>query len=93
MSNPSTSAEPGKGGVSRVLILGANADDPMWVICSVSLPSDVRPAAMDGRRYRDWDEVTEWVRRQTGETRVSLLPIAAAAWRIDSGDPRLRAQP
>ena len=75
------------GGVWRVLILDASPDDPMWLICSVTLSSDIRPALMDGRRYRDWDQVVGWVRTQVSAD-VSLTPIAAAGWRIDEGEPR-----
>jgi hypothetical protein len=86
MSHPSTS-DPLGGGPWRVLILDASPDDPMWLIATVSLPNDVRPAHMDGRRYRDWEQVTDWVTAQVGP-HVSLTPISAVAWRIDEGEPR-----
>ncbi len=50
MDSVPASPQAGNGGIWRMLILDANPDDPMWIICSVSLDSDVRPAAMEGRR-------------------------------------------
>jgi hypothetical protein len=68
----------------RILILDVSADDPKWLLCSVTIPSDVRPAVMDGRRYTGWAEAVEWVRNQVGGP-VALVPIAAMAWRVDEG--------
>jgi hypothetical protein len=89
MSHPSTPS-PFSGGVWRVLVLDSSPDDPLWMIATVTLPSDVRPAEMEpgGRRYRNWEAVTEWVRAQVGE-HVSLVPLTAVAWRIDEGEPRV----
>jgi hypothetical protein len=75
------------GGPWRVLILDASPADPKWLLATISLPSDVRPAVMDGPRYTGWAEVAEWVRHQAGGN-VSLVPIAATAWRVDEGGPR-----
>ena len=89
MNNPATT--PSAGGPWRVLILDSSPDDPMWLLATVTLPSDVRPAAVDraSGRYRDWDEVTAWVREQVaGAGPVSLVPVSAVAWRIDEGEPR-----
>jgi len=85
-TNPSATPAPGAAGPWRVLILDSSPDDPMWMLCTVTLPSDVRPAAMDlaNGQYRDWPEVTEWVRAQVG-SRVALVPISAVAWRVDEG--------
>jgi hypothetical protein len=71
----------------RVLVLDASPGDPKWLLCTVTMPSDIRPAVMEGSRYADWPEVTEWVRSQAGG-RVSLVPIGATAWRVDEGNPR-----
>jgi hypothetical protein len=68
----------------RILILDASAEDSKWLLCSVALPSDVRPAVMAGRRYTGWAETVEWVRHQVGGP-VALVPIAATAWRVDEG--------
>jgi hypothetical protein len=86
MSDSATTIPPGNG-PWRVLILDTSGDDPKWLLCTITLASDVRTAVMDGRRYRDWPAVTEWVRGQAGRP-VSLVPIAAMAWRIDEGQPR-----
>lgn len=77
---------PAGSGPWRILILDTSADDPKWVLCTVSVPSDVRPAVMEpgGRRYADWEAVTEWVRGQVGR-QVSLVPVATMAWRVDEG--------
>jgi len=72
------------GGPWRVLILDSSPGDPKWLLCTVTLPSDVRPAAVDpgNGRYRDWADVVEWVGRQVGAG-VSLVPVSAVAWRVD----------
>lgn len=71
------------GGPWRVLILDTDPDNPVWVIATVSTPSDVRAAAMEpgGRRYADWPQVTAWVRVQVG-SQVQLTPASAMVWRI-----------
>ena len=66
----------------RLLILDSSPDDPKWLLATVTLPSDVRPAVMQGRRYSDWPEVTDWVGRQVG-AKPSLVPISAVVWRVD----------
>ena len=74
----------GRPGPWRILILDASPDDPMWLIATVTLDSDVRPAAMDGPRYRDWPAVVEWVTAQVGGP-VQLTPISATAWQLREG--------
>jgi hypothetical protein len=81
MGNASTMSPPGNG-PWRILILDTSPDDPIWIIATVTVPSDVRPAVMEGRRYADWPAVTEWVRGQVG-SRVRLVPLTAVVWRID----------
>jgi len=68
----------------RILILDRDPADPMWIIATVSVTSDVRPAALDqAGRYRDWPEVTAWVAGQVGG-QPSLVPVLdALAWRVD----------
>jgi len=70
--------------LARYLVLDTSGDDPRWMIASISVPSDVRPAVMtaSGRRYEDCADVTDWCRDQVGLT-VSLVPVAASVWRID----------
>jgi hypothetical protein len=65
----------------RLLILDTSASPPRWVIASVTIDSDTRPAEMAGSRYADWAEVTAWCREQVGPT-ASLTPAAAMVWRI-----------
>ena len=87
----SSTSVPTPGGLWRLLLFdSSDPADPRWIITSVTLASDVRPAttADNGRRFTDWADVTEWVRLQTGEAKVSLVPVAVACWRIDPGDPR-----
>jgi hypothetical protein len=69
----------------RILVLDRNPDDPLWMILTVVVPTDVGPAALDpAGRYRDWRQVCEWVREQTGFP-VSLIPVQdALAWTIDN---------
>jgi hypothetical protein len=90
MHNSSTTpAVPGSNGPWRLLILDSDPEDPRWLIGTVTLPSDVRPAVMEpgGRRYADWAAVTGWVHEQVGRP-VTLTPIAAICWRVDEGGPR-----
>jgi hypothetical protein len=65
----------------RVLVLDASGDDPVWLLASVTIASDVRPAIMEGRRYADWTEVTAWVRHQAGR-QISLIPVTGMVWRV-----------
>ena len=83
-------AQPSNG-PWRLLILDSTPDDPMWIIATITLPTDVRPAAIDrgSGRYLDWDAAVSWVRDQvTGAGPVSLVPISAVAWRVDESEPR-----
>jgi hypothetical protein len=85
MSNakPEPSATPDRG-PWRILILDRSGDDPKWLLATITMSADVRPAVMEpgGRRYADWPQVTAWVRDQVGRE-VRLVPIAAIAWRVD----------
>jgi hypothetical protein len=71
----------------RVLMLDRDPDDPRWLLATVTLPSDVRPAVLDAAgRYTDWAEVTAWVRGQLGHASV-LLPVHdALAWTVTASD-------
>lgn len=85
MTDRPTIPAPGNG-PWRILILDRDVEDPKWIIATVAIPTDVRPAALDSAaRYGDWDQVTEWVRAQTG-FQASLIPVAdALAWTIANG--------
>ncbi len=71
------------GGPWRLLVLDRDPEDPKWVLCTVSLESDVRPAVLDAAgRYQDWAEVTEWAKLQAGGS-VSLDSVHdALAWEV-----------
>jgi hypothetical protein len=68
----------------RILVLDkSDPADPRWLIATVTLPSDVRPAELDAAgRYTGWAGVTEWVRHRLGRTGVRLTPVQGAAWTI-----------
>lgn len=70
----------------RLLVHDPDPSGPRWLIATVGLDTDVRPAELDADgRYADWPEVAEWARRAVGLP-LSLVPIPGAlAWRI--GDP------
>lgn len=74
------------GGPWRLLILDRDPDDPVWLLATVTISADVRPAMLDrAGRYLDWPAATEWVRRSLGR-QVSLVPVHdALAWRVDEG--------
>jgi hypothetical protein len=43
----------------RLLIFDqSDADNPRWLLASITLSTDVRPARMEGSRFDDWPEVT-----------------------------------
>jgi hypothetical protein len=59
-SPPPLTPPPGNGSW-RVLILDRDAEDPKWIFATITLPTDVRPAELDGiGRYSDWEEATDW---------------------------------
>ena len=67
----------------RLLVLDRDPQDPKWVLCTVVIPSDVRPAVLDAAgRYQDWAEVCEWAGSQVfGEP--SLTPVHdCLAWTV-----------
>jgi hypothetical protein len=81
MSNSSTPVRPGSW---RLLILDRDPDDPKWVMATVMLPEDVRPAHVIDSRYTDWDELTSWLRTTLGRPGVDLVPLhRPEVWRID----------
>jgi hypothetical protein len=39
----------------RILVLDRNPQDPKWLIATVALPTDIRPAQLNSAgRYTDW---------------------------------------
>jgi hypothetical protein len=73
----------------RILLLDRDPADPKWLLATVVLPADVRPAVLDAaRRYSEWEAVTVWVRETLGRA-VALVPVHdALAWRIEHRSPR-----
>lgn len=72
----------------RMLLLDRSPDDPKWILATVVIPGDVRPAALNTEGgYTGWDEITAWVRGQLGS--VGLMPFDALAWTIEP-HPRWR---
>jgi hypothetical protein len=88
MFNPSTPGQLGNG-LWRLLVLDtSDPDDARWLIASVTLPTDVKPAVMEGRKYTGWPQVVAWVREQVaGAGQVSITPLTAMCWRVDEGSP------
>jgi hypothetical protein len=79
MSHPSVIGAPW-----RVLILDRDPADPKWLLATVTLPADVRPAVPGPLgRYPDFEDVASWVRDSVGHP-VRLVPVSfALAWRVD----------
>lgn len=76
------------GGPWRILVLDRNPEDPKWLIATVEIPLDVKPALIDlaGRYGADWQKTTDWVREVLGKPHVSLVGVAdPLVWRIDEG--------
>jgi hypothetical protein len=87
MSDLTTPAAMTGKGPWRLLILDtSDPEDARWILATVAVPTDVRGAVMEpsGRRYTDWPQAAEWVRRQVGR-QVQLTPIAAIVWRVSEG--------
>jgi hypothetical protein len=91
-TNPASSAtgQAAGNGPWRVLILDRDPEDPRWLLATVAITADVRPAVLDGvGQYTDWADVTTWVRRSLGR-RVSLVPVAGVlAWHAYEGFPAI----
>ncbi len=70
----------------RILILDRDPQDPKWIMATVAIPSDVRPALLDTTTGNAGQQAAaDWVARLTGRP-VILVPIPGAqAWRIDEG--------
>jgi hypothetical protein len=80
---------PTDNGPWRVLVLDRDPEDPKWIIATVTMAADVRPAVLDAAgRYTGWQAVTEWAAAMVGR-QVALVPVyGALAWRMDEGRPQ-----
>jgi hypothetical protein len=84
------SASPSPAGSPwRLLLLDRDADDPKWLLATIIMAEDVRPAVLDpSGQFAGWEGVTRWIARQYAGP-VSLVPVCApCAWRISEGGPR-----
>lgn len=85
-----SSSTPVASGPWRYLLFdGSDPADPKWVLLSVTVPSDVRPADRDDRdrAITDWRAVTGWLRATVGRavTLVPLDPDRAQLWHVREG--------
>lgn len=80
-------SHPAPGGRWRLVILDRDPADPKWLLATITLPSDVRPAVLDtAGRYTGWQAITRWVSEMTGRP-AALVPVQdALAWRVDEGE-------
>jgi hypothetical protein len=71
------------GGPWRIVLLDRDPADPKWLLATVTIPADVRPAVLDlAGRYAGWKRTCDWVHDLTGQP-VSLVPVAdALAWHV-----------
>jgi hypothetical protein len=75
------SVPPPSASTWRVLILDPDPADPVWLLCTVLEPADVRPAG-DGEAMLD--EVTAaWVRARVGGPAALTAMPRALTWRVD----------
>jgi hypothetical protein len=78
MSNPTPNT-----GLWRLLVLDRDPADPKWLLATITLASDVRPALLDTARcYPDLQAAAEWVAASVGR-KVQLTPVLnALAWHV-----------
>ncbi len=76
-------------GHRRVLIPGRDAHDPAGLRATAHLPSDVRPATVDGAGRYDRPAVTAWLRSMSAGP-VCLVPGRDRQIRVagEGGQPR-----
>jgi hypothetical protein len=80
---------PTDNGPWRVLVLDRDPDDPKWLIVTVTMSADIRPAVLDATdRYTDWEVVTEWAAAMVGRMVVLVPMLDALAWRMDENRER-----
>lgn len=69
----------------RTLLLDRDRTDPKWIMATVALPLDVRPAVLDiDGRYTGWQSAAHWVAGSVGR-HASLSPMDALVWAIREG--------
>ena len=80
----------------RVLVLDRDPEDPKWIIATVTMAADVRPAVLDAAgRYTGWLAVTEWVAAMVGRPSRARCPCTTrwpGAWTRASGRGEPRGQ-
>ncbi len=79
---------PGANGPWRLLILDRDPQDPKWLIASVVLPEDTRPAVLGVGGGTGWEGAGRWVAERVGRP-VTLEGLAdALVWLIREGGER-----
>jgi hypothetical protein len=70
------------------LILDRDEADPKWILATIAISGDVRPAVVDALgRFHEWPATVQWVREMVGHD-VELAPMDASAWRIHQPWPQ-----
>ncbi len=82
MSNLPT---PAGNGPWRLLILDRDPADPKWLLATIAVPGDVRPAVIgSGGVFAALAEAGRWVRGLLGRPGAALIPLhRPEVWRID----------
>jgi hypothetical protein len=77
---------PSGNGPWRLLILDRDPADPKWILTTVALHIDVRPAVLDAEgKYTGWQAASDWIAEMVGRP-VALVPMTdVLAWRVDEG--------
>jgi hypothetical protein len=74
----------------RILVLDRDPADPKWLLATVAIAGDVRPAVLDAAgRHADWAEVTAWVKETLGQD-VALVPAPRRSGVAGGPAPSLR---
>jgi hypothetical protein len=84
MNNHPTAAH-GPAGPWRLLILDRNPDDPKWIIATVTVPGDTKPALLEVGGSPGWQGSGNWVSERIGQP-FELEGLAdALVWLIREG--------
>ncbi|HUZ38186.1 MAG TPA: hypothetical protein VMV17_17830 [Streptosporangiaceae bacterium] len=76
---------PAGNGPWRLLVLDRDPDDPRWIIATVALPEDVRPAVLDVGGSSGWEGAGRWPAERVGRS-VGLAGLHdPLAWTIREG--------
>jgi hypothetical protein len=82
----STPVQPRVNGPWRLLILNRNPDDPQWLIATVTLAEDTKPAVLGVGGGFGWEGTGNWVRERLGRP-VALEGLHdALVWLIREGE-------